>query len=309
MGQKDYYSVMGLKKDASEKDIKMAYRRLARKYHPDLNKEPDAEEKFKELGEAYEVLKDSDKRKMYDQYGGRDSGHQQSGPSGHAYSQAWTDASHGFQDAEGFDADLFASLFGERGFHKPHPKRQNGTDLHGTIRVNLEDAFKGVVKEIELPVHGQKMSHQKIRVNIPSGIKTGQKIRLAGKGEPAMIAGGTPGDLFITINVERHPVFDVVENDIYITLPITPWEAALGATVVVPTLGGKVDLKIPPHSQGGQTMRLKQRGLAGNPPGDQYVLLKIVIPQPLTDEAKAIYQAMAKEMPYNPRETMGDAHV
>lgn len=306
MGHNDYYTVMGLERGATEKEIKMAYRRLARKYHPDLNKEPGVEEKFKELGAAYEVLKDPEKRKMYDQYGVAGAPNQNTGPSEQQYSQAWANAGQGFRGAEGIDADLFETLFGGRAFHE---QRRGGADLHGTIRIGLEEAFKGVVKEIELPAHGGKGAHQMLRVKIPAGVKTGQKIRLAGKGEPALLAGGAPGDLYITINVERHPLFDVVENDIYITLPVTPWEAALGGTIMVPTLGGKVDLKIPPNSQGGQTLRLKKRGLPGATPGDQYILLKIVIPHPTTDAAKALYQSMAQEMPFNPREKLEDKHV
>ena len=143
-----------------------------------------------------------------------------------------------------------------------------------------------------------------VNVKIPAGVKSGQQIRLAGQGGAAT-AGGAPGDLYLTIHVNKHPIFDVMDNNIYVTLPIAPWEAALGSTIVVPTLAGKVDLKIPPGSQGGQTMRLKKRGLPGVTPGDQYVILKIIIPQPQTDSAKALYKQMAEVMPFNPREKMG----
>ena len=140
-------------------------------------------------------------------------------------------------------------------------------------------------------------------MKIPAGVKSLQKIRLAGQGGAATM-GGAAGDLYLTVQVDKHPVFDVMGNDIYVSLPVAPWEAALGSTVVVPTLGGKVDLKIPPGSQGGQTMRLKKRGLPGTPPGDQYIILKIIIPQPTTDSAKTLYKKMAEEMPFNPREKM-----
>lgn len=295
MSQKDYYSIMGLKRDATEKEIKTAYRRLARKYHPDLNKEPNAEEKFKELGEAYEVLKDPEKRKVYDQYGTTEPDYQH--VNNQANSRAWQDAADVFHGSQGFDADLFASIFGKQGFHQ---EPQGGADLYGTIHISLEEAYKGVVKEIELPRSGK----QTLRVKIPSGIKTGQKIRLAGKGEPAPKTNAVPGDLYITVNIDRHPLFDLVENDVYMTLPVTPWEAALGCSIQVPTLGGRVDLKIPAHSQAGQTLRLKSRGLPAAKPGDQYILLKIVVPQPTTDAQKALYQQMAAEMPFNPREKM-----
>lgn len=293
---KDYYKVMGLSRDATPKDIKMAYRKLARKYHPDLNKEPGAESQFKELGEAYEVLKDPEKRKIYDQHGSEPqfnpnerSGHQGYGWGGNA------------QDSQSAE-DFFESLFGARGFRDQHAP---GADLHGTINVTLEEVFHGTVKEIQLPsTNGLDSGKQTLRVKIPAGAKSGQQLRLAGKG--ALGAGrGAKGDLYLTINVDKHPVFDVMGNDIYVTLPITPWEAALGTTVKAPTLAGKVDLKIPPGSQGGQTMRLKKRGLPGTPHGDQYVLLKMVTPLPTTDAARELYQSMAKEMPFNPRDKMG----
>ncbi len=295
MSQKDYYSIMGLKHDATEKEIKTAYRRLARKYHPDLNKEPDAEDKFKELGEAYEILKDPQKRKAYDEYGRTEPGYQDA--NNQTYSHAWQEAGDAFHGAEGFDADLFASIFGKRGFHQ---EPQGGADLYGTIHISLEEAYQGVVREIELP----RYEKQRLRVKIPSGIKTGQKIRLAGKGEPGPQTNAVAGDLYITVNIDRHPLFDLVENDVYMTLPVTPWEAALGCTIQVPTLGGRVDLKIPAQSQAGQTLRLKNKGLPAAKPGDQYILLKVVIPQPVTDAQKALYQQMAAEMPFNPREKM-----
>lgn len=299
MSQKDYYGIMNVKRDASEKEIKTAYRRLARKYHPDLNKEPGAEEKFKELGEAYDVLKDPEKRKLYDQYGTVDGTSQPGSASGSSH--AWQDMGQSFHGAEGFDADLFESFFGRKGFHQPP---RGGSDLYGTVRVKLEDVYAGTLKEIQLPKQGHQAGHQTLRIKIPAGIKTGQKIRLAGKGEPAPVKGGSPGDLYITVNVDRHPLFDVVENDIYMTLPIAPWEAALGCTLQVPTLGGRVDLKIPPQSQAGQSLRLKGRGLPASPAGNQYILLKIVIPQPTTDADKLLYQKMAAEMPFNPREKL-----
>ena len=166
----------------------------------------------------------------------------------------------------------------------------------------MEEAYSGVVKEINLG-HAPA-GRQTLKVKIPAGVKSGQKIRLTGKGEAA-VANGPAGDLYITIHVDKHPWFDMKENDIYISLPVTPWECALGSTIVVPTLAGQVDLKIPPGSQGGQTLRLKKRGWPGTVPGDQYVLLKIVILQPTTDAARDLYKTMAKEMPFNPRAKMG----
>lgn len=300
MDKKDYYKIMGVEPKASAQDIKMAYRRLARKYHPDLNKEPDAENKFKELGEAYEILKDPAKRQQYDDSLANPRAHQstQGSESGPAY--AWSNWGEGVSSsADGFDADLFASLF--RGGRA----RQAGTDRAGSITISLQEAFHGVTKEIILP--GLKQEEQKVRVKIPAGVRSEQQIRLAGLGEPG-VQGGPNGDLYITIYVKRDPLFDVVENDVYLTLPVTPWEAALGATVKVPTLAGAVDLKIPAHSQGGQKLRLKKRGLPGTEPGDQYVLLKIVIPQPENEATIALYRTMAKEMPFNPREKLEEQY-
>lgn len=294
MNYKDYYKIMGLSRDATPKDVKLAYRKLARKYHPDLNKEAGAEEKFKELGEAYEVLKDPEKRKIYDQYGSEQDYNQRARTGQQTY--AWGDGgdSHDYQAAQ----DFFESLFGARSHREHHTA---GADLHGNISVSLEEAYQGTVKEIQLPSSTGK---QTLRVKIPAGAKTGQQLRLTGQGSPG-VGRGSKGDLYLTINIDKHPVFDVMGNDIYVTLPITPWEAALGTTVMVPTLGGKVDLKIPPSSQGGQTLRLKKRGLPGAAHGDQYVLLKIVIPQPITEAARELYKTMAKEVPFNPRDKMG----
>ncbi len=295
MDYKDYYKVMGVNRDASAKDIKLAYRRLARKYHPDLSKESRAEEKFKEVGEAYEVLKDPEKRKVYDQYG-QDWERAQQSQRSHASSQGFSpdDSNTNYQ----YSHDFFESLFGAA----PHFRQQRraGEDFQGTVHVSLEEAFKGTLKELQLPHAGKKA----IKVNIPAGVKSGQQIRLTGQGSQER-PGVPAGDLYLTIQVEKNPIFDVMGNDIYVTLPIAPWEAALGSTIVVPTLAGNVDLKIPAGSQGGQTLRLKKRGLPGTTQGDQYVLLKIVIPQPTTDSAKLLYKKMAEEMPFNPRNKMG----
>lgn len=295
MDFKDYYQVMGLKREASEKDIKMAYRRLARKYHPDLSKEPNAEEKFKALGEAYEVLKDPVKRKQYDQYA------QDSAFNRQAKQQAGAGGWDQNRGEPPFTADFFESLFGgARGRAAP----ATGGDYHSSVQISLEEACRGTVKELHFAAEPGGAGKQTLRVKIPAGVKSEQKIRLPGQGAPGG-QGGRPGDLYLTIHVDPHPVFDVVGNDIYVTLPVAPWEAALGATVVVPTLAGPVDLKIPPSSQGGQTLRLKKRGLPLREPGDQYVILKIVTPKPTTDAAKDVYKKMAETMPFNPREKMG----
>jgi curved DNA-binding protein len=282
MDKHDYYQIMGVTPEASAKDIKTAYRRLARKYHPDLNKAPDAEARFKQLGEAYEILKDPEKRKEYDQ---RRRYAEQPQPE--------------FTQGEGFDSSWFESLFTHPGARQR--RSYPGADRQGTLRISLEDAYHGAVKTMQIP-HSVEL-----KVTIPAGIRSGQSIRLAGQGEPGL-GGGPKGDLYLTIEIAPHPLFDVLGDDVYLTLPITPWDAALGATISVPTLAGEVELKIPPGSQGGQTLRLKHRGLPGKVAGNQLVSLKIMIPEPKTAEDKACYEAMAKQMPFNPRAHWGKSH-
>ncbi|BCA94518.1 cytochrome c biogenesis protein [Legionella antarctica] len=295
---KDYYKIMGVNQNASEKDIKIAYRKLARRYHPDISKEPNAEEQFKEMGEAYEVLKDPAKRAEYDQYLKNREFIQKQGTQ-----QSTSHRGRAYQSQGGqFDSDFFESLFGHARYQQQPMAGQN---YEGKISISLEEAFQGATKSLQIPVEqGSETRTQTLKVKIPSGIKSGQQIRLAGQGAPG-ISGGPRGDIYLTVEVMKHPLFDVMGNDIYFTLPITPWEAALGATIVVPTLGGKIDLKIPAGSQGGQKLRIKNRGLPGSAPGNQYVLLKIITPPASTEEAKELYQKMAQVMPFNPREKMG----
>lgn len=293
---KDYYKIMGVSEDASEKDIKTAYRKLARKYHPDISKEPDAEERFKEMGEAYEVLRDPVKKSEYDNYRkhkafnqGTQQEHWHPGHTEHYYSGPMNE-------------DLFETLFGHSRYSK---QPVAGQDYHGKINISLEEAFNGTTKHIQVPLEGSsQVTMQTLKVRIPPGIKSGQQVRLTGQGAPG-IHGGPRGDIFLNVTVDKHHLFDVMDNDIYLTLPVTPWEAALGTTVVVPTLGGKIDLKIPPGSQGGQKLRLKNRGLPASTPGNQYVLLKIITPPPTTEAATELYRKMAEVMPFNPRDKMG----
>ncbi len=295
MSQKDYYKIMGLNQNATEKEIKIAYRKLARKYHPDISKEPNAEERFKEMGEAYEVLKDPTKRKEYDQalkYQEFNQHHQQSSHQG--YREHY--------QSSAFEGDLFETLFGHSRYQQQPMAGQN---YQGKMNITLEESFSGTTKQLQVPVEsGNQTSMQMLKVKIPAGIKSGQQIRLAGQGAPG-INKGPRGDIYITITVDKHPLFDVMDNDVYLTLPITPWEAALGTTLQVPTLAGKIDLKIPANSQGGQKLRIKNRGLPGKQPGNQYVLLKITTPPAKTPEQIELYEKMSKILPYNPRESMG----
>jgi curved DNA-binding protein len=264
---------MGLDRKASEDDIKKAYRKLARKYHPDVSKEANAEEKFKEVGEAYEVLKDKEKRASYDQLGANwQSGQDFRPPPGwqHAGGAGGMGGMGGM--GEGFGGgdpnDFFESLFGGGrfggGFGGGRQTRRReysmpGEDYHGKVQISLEDAFQGVTREIKLPVQEVDEYNRPhsvtrtLKVKIPAGVKSGQQIRLTGQGA-AGVGAGKKGDLYLEVEVQKSNMFDLLGNDIYLTLPVAPWEAALGAKLAVPTLAGNVDLKIPAGSQGGQQL-------------------------------------------------------
>lgn len=308
---KDYYKILGLARDASQDEIKRAYRKLARKYHPDVSKEPDAEERFKEVGEAYEVLKDPEKRKAYDQFGANwKEGQDFRPPPG--WDQGY---SFGGDFAGGGDfSDFFESLFGQArgrgGAHRAGGFRSRGEDQVARISISLEDAYGGASHQISLNIpevgpEGRLVAKARsLNVRIPKGVTEGQRIRLAGQGSPGL-GGGPAGDLYLEISFRPHPYFHADRRDIFLDLPITPWEAALGETVTVPTLGGSVELRIPPGSQSGRKLRLKGRGLPGDPAGDQYVILKIVTPAATTEAAKALYERMAQELPMNPRANLG----
>ena len=300
MKYQDYYKTLGVPRDASNDDIKRAYRRLARKYHPDVSKQANAEEKFKEIGEAYEVLKDAEKRSRYDQLGANwKEGQDFSPPPG------W-DRSFKFGGGAGSSVDVsdfFSALFGEKmGGHHPGfsqaPSR--GQDLTVSVSIAMEDAYQGVQRMLHLR-SGEGSGSSKLNVKIPAGVTHGQQIRLAGQGKPG-IRGGSRGDLYLQIEIEPHSIFLLEGKDVSVALPITPWEAALGATIGVPTLGGKVELKIPEGTLGARKLRLKGRGLGGNQPGDQYVLVEIVTPPSDSEDKREFYQQMAKQMPFNPRE-------
>jgi curved DNA-binding protein len=307
---KDYYKTLGLKRDATADDIKRAYRKLARKYHPDVSKEPDAEARFKEINEANEVLKDPEKRKAYDQFGANWKEGQDFRPP-----PGWQQ--HGFGAGGGFAgggdfSDFFETLFGQgrAGGGQRGGFRARGEDQLARISISLEDAFQGATHPINLnmPEQGPDgrvvSSARTLNVRIPKGVTEGQRIRLAGQGSPGF-GGGPAGDLYLEVGFQPHPHFHAEQRDIFLDLPITPWEAALGRTVTVPTLGGSVELRIPAGSQSGRKLRLKGRGLPGSSPGDQYVVLKIVTPAAHTDEARAFYERMAEELPMNPRADLG----
>jgi curved DNA-binding protein len=318
MDYKDYYAVMGVARDATQDEIKRAYRKLARKYHPDVSKEADAEQRFKELGEAYEVLKDPEKRAAYDQLGsGWQAGQEFRPPPG--WDAGFEFSGGGFTEADqaGF-SDFFESLFGRGGHFRAggfgqRPRAAGrGEDHHSRVDVSLEDAFHGATLSLQLRIpeydaHGRLTSHlRRLQVKVPRGVTAGKRIRLAGQGG-AGYNGGPAGDLFLEIHIKPHHLYQVEGKDVFLTLPITPWEAALGGKVEVPTLGGRVDLAIPPGARSGQKLRLKGRGLPvpGDAPGDQFVVLQIVTPPADSAAKKAIYENMAREMPFNPRTHLG----
>ena len=315
MEYRDYYQLLGVARTATAEEIKKSYRRLARKYHPDVSKEKDAEQKFKEVQEAYEVLKDPEKRAAYDQLGSEWKSGQQFRPppdwaSGFEFSggaRPGTGGAHGF-DGEGF-SDFFSSLFGGASPFGGSARRapRQGRDHHARIDLELEEAFGGGTRTLELKRPDMKsdgsldVRAHTVRVSIPAGVTDGQLIRLAGQGERSS-GGARAGDLYLEVHVRPHRLYQLEGRDVTLTLPITPWEAALGATITVPTLGGAVDMQVPTGAQSGQKLRLRGRGLPGQPPGDAYVQLKIVVPPANSPEARAVYEEMRTKLgTFDPR--------
>jgi curved DNA-binding protein len=325
MEYKDYYQVLGVARTATQDEIKRAYRKLARKFHPDVSKEPNAEERFKEVQEAYEVLKDEQKRAAYDQLGANWQNGQQFRPppdwgSGFEFDGAefggrtrggrFRGGFGGAEDA-GF-SDFFSSLFGAgspfgaRGARGGDGHAARGQDHHARLDITLEEAYAGGAKVVELahpevtPDGHVTMRRRTLRVTLPAGVADGQVIRLAGQGA-AGAGGATAGDLYLQVRLRPHPRFEVDGRDVTTTLPLAPWEAALGATVSVPTLGGPVEVRVPANARAGQKLRLRGRGLPGTPPGDQYVRLQIVLPPADTPRARELYEQMSRELAFDPR--------
>jgi curved DNA-binding protein len=315
MEYKDYYEIMGVKKDATQDEIKRAYRKLARKYHPDVSKEADAETKFKEVGEAYEVLKDPEKRTAYDQLGSQgQAGQDFHPPPGWDAGFEFSDSGAGGPDLGGF-SDFFESLYG-RGFHRAGQQagrgrgfQMRGDDHHAKVMVDLEDSYHGASRSITLQVssldeNGRVVTRPRtLKVRIPKGIRRGQQIRLAGQGG-AGYGGGDAGDLYLEVDFNPRSHYRVEGADVYLDLPLAPWEAALGAMVKVPTPAGAVDLKVPAGSQPGKKLRLKGRGIPAREAGDLYVVLQIALPKAENESQRRIYEEMKREFSFNPRAGM-----
>ena len=318
---KDYYTTLGVAKHASQEDIQRAYRKLARKYHPDVSKTPDAEEKFKDVGEAYEVLKDPDKRAKYDRYGAAWKAAEQGGgapPPG--YEDVWFDLGgtddFTFSGGSGFSSffeQLFGSPAGQRGPAQGRRQagrrtqgwawNQPGADREARLTLTLEEAAHGGEREISLsgPTAGQTKTY---RVRIPQGVRSGQHIRLAGQGEPGV--GNAPaGDLYLSVELVPHALFRLEGRDLYTTVPVTPWEAALGAEVTLPTLGRAVHVKIPAGSSSGRKIRLKGKGFpdAKSGAGDLYAEISIRVPEELSVEERKLFEQLADVSTFAPRPT------
>lgn len=291
----DYYETLGVKAGAGDDEIKAAYRKLARKYHPDKNKDAGAEDKFKAISEAYEVLHDKQKRAAYDNlraggYRGGDSfrpppGWQQQAPGGFEYHDL------GGGDAGGF-SDFFESLFGDRGAGPRSQQRgpMRGNNVRAAVEIDLRTAYSGGRQRFSLR---DATGERTLEVNIPAGILPGKVIRLGGQGEPGY-NGGPAGDLMLEVHVRDDPQFKLHGRDIEVEVPVSPWEAALGAKVSIPTLGGNVELRIPAGSRSGRKLRLKGRGMPGRTPGDQIVALSIQVPPADSDKHKDAYSAFEK---------------
>jgi len=328
---KDYYKILGVERNASGDDIRKAFRKLARQFHPDVAKDKKrAEEKFKEINEAYEVLGDVDKRKKYDELGAdwKNGGFRpppggNGGPGGYE-SYSWRSGEPG---AEGFEfggtgfSDFFEQFFGGRGgFRHAETGTERGQDVEGVIMVTLEEAMRGSVRSVSVRHNtqcpdckgsgvkgrqacptcggaGQVSTTHSYQVRIPAGVHDGQRLRLAGRGEPGA-GGGPAGDLYLRVRLASHPDFRVEGSDLYHDLDLAPWEAALGTSVPVPTLDGSVNIKIPSGAQNGQRLRVRGRGLPG---GDLYAVVRVQMPKELSEPEKRLWEQLARESKFQPR--------
>ena len=308
---KDYYRILGVRPEATPDEIKTAYRALARKYHPDVSKERDAQQRFTELGEANEALKDPAKRAAYDELraAGFKEGQEMDAPPPRRQADHGGDAGG---DGNPDFSDFFQSLFGRargHGFGRT-AFHERGEDIHATFGVTLEEAYRGGERQFSLQVpalgaDGTVVQEQRtITVKIPQGVANGSRMRLRGQGRPGASAE-LNGDLYLEIELAPHRLFRVDGRDVLLEVPLAPWEAALGAKITVPSLAGTVTATIPAGSQPLQKLRLKGLGLPGEPPGDQYLVLSLALPPTTSDKAKALYRDLGQESAFNPRTHFG----
>ena len=300
MKYKDYYKILGVPRNADTDEIKKAYRRLARKYHPDVSKETEAEDKFKDVNEANEVLSDPQKRAAFDQLGQYRSGQEFRPPPD--WSQHFGQGGFGGQDAGGADiGDLFSQLFGGGGHRaggRGFSHAAKGRNIETELSLTLEEAYHGIERTIQLAVPGRQP--RSVKVRIPAGILPGTRMRVPGKGDVS--ANGPAGDLFLDIKLLPHVLFRLEGRNLYLDTPITPSEAVLGATISVPTMTGQVRLKVPAGVKPGQKMRLAGKGMPSRDgKGDFYVQLQVVVPPQPSDEERALYEKLASLSNYAPR--------
>lgn len=311
MQYKDYYQTLGVPKDATAETLKKAFRKLARKYHPDVSKEADADARMREVNEAYAVLSDPEKRAAYDQLGrGYAPGQDFRPPPDWDAGFEFSGQPYGAHETTDF-SDFFAELFGRMGGHAQRGRAHTahggrGEDRHAKVLLDIEDAFNGATRQISLRV--PKMDTQgrvvldtrTLNVKIPQGVHAGQIIRLTGQGSTGM-NGAAAGDLLLEVQFRPHPRMRAEGRDIYLNLPVTPWEAALGGVVSVDLPGGPLQTRLPEGVQRNRSLRVRGKGLPGNPPGDLILELQIVLPPANTPEARAVYENMAKSLPFEPR--------
>jgi len=303
---KDYYASLGLERGASEADIKKAYRKLAHKYHPDVSKQSDAEQRFKEISEAYQTLKDPDKRAAYDRLGTHAPGEEFHPPPDWGRQYSGRDA--GFENID--LADLFADLAAGRSRHPGQGARSafRGEDFELRLSISLAQAYHGALIDLDLSMPDYDSEGRLVRVprafkvRIPKGATDGQRLRLPGKGGRGF-NGGPDGDLYLTVALQPHPIYRVAGHDLYLDLPLSPWEAALGTTVEVPTPGGNVQLKVPQGTQTGHSLRLAGRGLPRpkEGSGDLHAVVRIFNPRTLSEREQELYRQLASASAYQPR--------
>jgi len=309
---KDYYKILGLEPDANLKAIKTAYRKLAHKFHPDMNPDKDAGAKFREVAEAYQVLKDEQLRAEFDelrQYGSQSRHDFQPPPGWRASSSAEHRAGTQFQ---GDFSDFFNSIFGGRGQFRhgqgfeQSQRASRGQDIEVTLPIFLEETLKEIQKQVEFVMPEDDYSHtpsskKHLKVKVPQGVMDGERIRLKGQGKPGH-QGGAAGDLYLHIRVVPHPLFDVQGHNIIITIPLSPWEAALGTKISVPTLDGKINLTIPPDSQSGDKLRVKGKGLKTKTLiGDMFAIVKVTMPEKTSEKSRQLWQELANSEDFDPR--------